>query len=401
MPPSNKRVPAIRFSGFVEEWRQRIIGDVLEIYHGKDYKNEPNDKKLYPVVGTGGEIARIDTYLCNWKCVCIGRKGTINKPQYFEEPFWSVDTLFYTKPKGKENPEFQYYLFLRIPWISYNEASGVPSLNAGTVEQIPIAVTSLGEQARIGQFFRTLDKLIELRKKEVDKMTALKKELLNKLFPQQGQKIPAIRFSGFVEEWRNLAFGDTFCFLKNNTLSRAELVFQGHGAQNIHYGDILIKFGTCLEADKEEIPFIRENNLTNISAASYLREGDIIIADTAEDSAVGKCCEIIGGNNLRLVAGLHTIPCRPQTFFSPAYLGYYLNSPSFHDQLLPLMQGIKVIAISKSAIILTNVRFPSINEQSRIGQFFRTLDKLIELRKKEVDKMTALKKELLNKLFVG
>ena len=94
------------------EWENKTIGDVLQICHGRDYK----DQKLgsVPVLGTGGVITYVSNYLCNWPCVLIGRKGTIDKPQYMDIPFWSVDTLFYSKPREKQNPKFQYYLFSTI-----------------------------------------------------------------------------------------------------------------------------------------------------------------------------------------------------------------------------------------------------------------------------------------------
>ena len=115
-----------------------------------------------------------------------------------------------------------------------------------------------------------------------------------------------------------------------------------------------------------------------------MQDGDIIIADTAEDEAVGKCVEIGNIGDLSIVSGLHTIPCRPKVKFAPAYLGFYLNSASYHDQLIPLMQGIKVTSISKSAISDTMISAPTnLSEQGKIGQFFTQLDSLITLHQRE------------------
>ena len=110
------------------EWEEKRIGEILTLCHGKDYKHLK--KGDIPVMGTGGVITYVNEALCDWQCVCIGRKGTIDRPYFMDKPFWSVDTLFYSKPLGDNMPKFQYYLFQNINWLFYNEASGVPSLSA-------------------------------------------------------------------------------------------------------------------------------------------------------------------------------------------------------------------------------------------------------------------------------
>lgn len=163
-------------------WEKKKLGDILKICHGKDYKNEPNEKKLYPVLGTGGIITYIDNFLCDWKCVLIGRKGTINKPQYMETPFWSVDTLFYSKPKVKQNPKFQYYLFQNINWIKYDESTGVPSLSASTIENIPFSLPCLEEQTKIADFLSAFDRKIVNQKAQLEHWKQIKKGLLQQMF---------------------------------------------------------------------------------------------------------------------------------------------------------------------------------------------------------------------------
>ena len=92
--------------------------------------------------------------------------------------------------------------------------------------------------------------------------------------------------------------------------------------------------------------------------------------------------------------------CRPEFEFAPGYLGYYMNSPAFHDQLLPLMQGIKVISVSKGAISDTDVRFPSLPEQKAIGASLTELDNLITLHQRKLELLRNLKSACLDKMFV-
>ena len=132
-----------------------------------------------------------------------------------------------------------------------------------------------------------------------------------------------------------------------------------------------------------------------------LNNGDILVADAAEDETVGKCTEIQNIDDQIVVAGLHTIALRPLINFAPFYLGYYLNSDNFHVQLLPIMQGTKVLSISKAAIKHTAIFFPSDkNEQQKIGTYFRQLDALISKHATQLQKLKQIKSACLEKMFV-
>ena len=188
--------------------------------------------------------------------------------------------------------------------------------------------------------------------------------------------------------------------LQNNTLSRAELSNETGVAKNVHYGDVLIKFGEVLDVSKEQLPMVLDESVLSKYKASFLQNGDVIVADTAEDSTVGKCCEIAGLNNEVVLSGLHTIPYRPIEKFAFGYLGYYLNSGAYHNQLIPLMQGIKVTSISKSAMQDTDIVYPkSVEEQGKIGDYFQSFDHLITLHQRKYNKLLNVKKSMLEKMF--
>ena len=154
---------------------------------------------------------------------------------------------------------------------------------------------------------------------------------------------------------------------------------------DIHYGDVLIKYGSVLDAEKADVPRIANDAVANRQTCDCLQDGDVIIADTAEDSAVGKCTELCNSAGKKVFSGLHTMPLRPMRKYASGYLGHYLNSPAFHDQLLPLMQGIKVISVSRSAIEDMTMSVPSVAEQASIGAFFDRLDSLITLHQRKYD----------------
>lgn len=211
---------------------------------------------------------------------------------------------------------------------------------------------------------------------------------------------PKIRFKGYEDDWEQRKLGNVLLSLQNNTLSRANLSDESGIAKNVHYGDVLIKFGEVLDVRKEKLPMITDENVLSKYKASFLQNGDVIVADTAEDSTVGKCSEIAGLNDEVVLSGLHTIPYRPIEKFASGYLGYYLNSGAYHNQLIPLMQGIKVTSISKSAMQNTDIDYPkSQEEQGKIGAYFKSLDEMITLHQRKCEETKSLKKYMLQKMF--
>ena len=214
-------------------------------------------------------------------------------------------------------------------------------------------------------------------------------------------RVPRIRFKGFEEDWEQRKHGEVFIYLRNNTLSREELNDEDGFAQSIHYGDVLIKYGECLNVSKELLPYIDNKNIVNKFKKFYIQNGDVIIADTAEDETVGKCIEISGIVDHNIISGLHTIPLRPVNKFAYGYLGFYLNSNSYHNQLKPLMQGIKVTSISKNLLKTTTLNYPSnIQEQKIIGRYFDALNHLITLHQSKLEKLQKIKKSMLESMFV-
>ena len=200
--------------------------------------------------------------------------------------------------------------------------------------------------------------------------------------------------------WEQRKFGEVFdCTVPNNTLSRAELSYDEGTVLNVHYGDVLIKYGSVLDVQKDDIPRIPHRCREDFNGA-LLQDGDVIIADTAEDETTGKACEIGNLQGSAIVSGLHTMVCRPRNRMALGYLGYYLNSNAYHHQLLPLMQGIKVLSLSRSNIQKTSVSYPSaMKEQQLIASYFSQLDHLITLHQRKFEKLTNVKKSMLEKMF--
>ena len=211
---------------------------------------------------------------------------------------------------------------------------------------------------------------------------------------------PRIRFKGFAEDWEQCKLGEIFEYLQNNTLSRDSLNYKNPNIKNIHYGDILVKFDEILDGSNKDIPYINSELDLSKFSKSLLQDGDIIFSDTAEDDTVGKAIELKNVNAPFILSGLHTIPCRPLIPFGKGYLGNFLNSDSYRVQLRPLVQGIKVSSISKSALKDTMIEYPkNLDEQEKIGSLFQNVAKMITLHQRKLEKLKLAKKALLQKLF--
>lgn len=200
-------------------------------------------------------------------------------------------------------------------------------------------------------------------------------------------------------DWELQTFDETFRVISNNTLSRENLNNRGGAVRNIHYGDILTKFPEVLDCNEEEIPYVNELSLLS-SSTQLLQDGDIVVADTAEDETVGKVIEVQNLGDSKLVAGLHTIPCRVKKGdFAPGWLGYYMNSDLFHNQILPYITGIKVSSISKEAISETLILVPPFDEQEKIVQSLNKIQLLMTSETKVVNKIKLVKNGCLSKMF--
>ena len=175
-------VPALRFPEFSGEWDEYAIGEILSIGNGRDYKHLHNGD--IPVFGTGGYMTSVDDFLYDGESVFVGRKGTINKPLYYNGKFWTVDTLFYTYNFTDVLPKFVYCLFQTINWLKYNEASGVPSLSKATIEKIKVRIPSMDEQDKLSNLLFLLDKRIEVQNNIIEKLETLIKGIRHKVFKQ-------------------------------------------------------------------------------------------------------------------------------------------------------------------------------------------------------------------------
>ena len=419
--------PAIRFKGFSDTWEQRKLGEVGETYTGLSGKSKgdfghgsgkfitymnvfsnpvasPNMTEAIEIDDSQNKV-RFGDVLFTTSSETPDEVGMSSVWLENAENTYLNSFCFGYRPTAEFNP---YYLAYMLRSSSMRKkitflAQGISRYNISKnkMMDIEMPIPSIDEQKQIGEYFANLDNLITLHQRKYEKLHNIKKSMLEKMFPKNGSNVPEIRFKGFTEAWEQRKLGEVLISLQNNTLSRADLSSEEGIAKNIHYGDILVKFGEVIDVKTESLSMISDETVIAKYKSSFLQNGDVIVADTAEDETVGKCTEIAGLSDEIVISGLHTIPYRPLQKYAPGYLGYYMNSASFHNQLLPLMQGIKVTSISKTALQNTDILYPkSATEQAAIGTYFRNLDNLITLHQRELEKLQNIKKSMLEKMFV-
>lgn len=279
-------------------------------------------------------------------------------------------------------------------WVKItSQRSGQPGINAIEYCSLQIPVPPLAEQRKIAEVLGVWDEAIEKQARLIEKLALRKRALMQRLLSAK------LRLPGFSEPWKKVKLGEIGHFLSSNTLSRDCLNEQNGNIKNIHYGDILIKLPTIVDASFIHIPYINDDVIVK---SDYLKNGDIIFADTAEDYTVGKAIEIINIQAIPVTSGLHTIPFRPKSgIFVNRFLGYYVNSTDYRRQLQPLIQGIKVYSISKTALCKTTLKIPTLSEQTAIAEVLTAADREIELAKEKLERLRRQKRGLMQQLLTG
>ncbi len=164
-----------------EDWEVAPLSDFIKIRHGRNQKAVESPDGKYPIFATGGQIGTANSFLYDKPSVLIGRKGTIDKPRFAEEPFWTVDTLFYSEVSKTADAKFMFYKVCMIDWMQYSEASGVPSLNASTIESVLAVFPERDEQTAIANILSDMDSEIQTLEQRLNKTRQIKQGMMQEL----------------------------------------------------------------------------------------------------------------------------------------------------------------------------------------------------------------------------
>lgn len=393
--------PQLRFN-YNDEWDIYPLSKVVNnISTGKLDANAAKKNGKYRFFTCSKEDFLTNTYSFDGDAVIINGNGELGITKVYSGKF---DAYQRTYVLMDFNQDFEYVgkaIPNYLPERLRTEAIGgaMPYIKIDTLEGLNIGIPSIDEQKDIASFLSNIDSLIEEKKNELEKTKQYKEAMLYKMFPKEGFKVPEIRFKGFEGEWETKVFEKVFDKLSNNSIKRDLLNYKKGNVKNIHYGDVLIKFGFTVDPSDMEVPYINEGEKVSKNAEDYLITGDVVFADTAEDTTAGKVTEIINPNGVKTLAGLHTYPCRPLDKYVPGFLGIMLNTSLFHNQLIPYMQGTKVTGFNYGQLCKTVIYYPGNEEQKKIVEFFDNLDSKIKNQEKEITILENYKATLLERMF--
>lgn len=361
-------VPKIRFSEFNNDYEKLKYGDVLKIKSGRDQKQVECENGKYPILGTGGEIGRTNSFLYNKPSVLIGRKGTINKPQYMETPFWTVDTLFYSEIFDKCHPKYLYYSFQNVNWKKYDESTGVPSLSCSTIEKVDCYIPKKTEQIKVSNFLSLLDKKIELQYKKIEDLKLFKKGLIESEF---SKNYPKVNLRELLKE-RKL-YSEKGLEYPHVTLSKEGIYDKGERYNR----DFLVK------SDDKQYKITKLNDLCYNPA--NLKFG--VISLNEYGSAIFSPIYVTFEINKKA---------------NPLYIKYYTTRNNFINAVRKYEQGTvyERMAVSPEDFLKFSIKLPSIEIQNKIVDKLALLDKKINLEQSKLDKISSLKKGLMQNMFV-
>ena len=371
-------VPNLRFPEFSGEWENCQIANILSIGSGRDYKHL--EKGNIPVFGTGGYMTSVNECIYDGETTFIGRKGSINKPFYYNGKFWTVDTLFYTHSFNKTTPKFVYCLFQTINWLRYNEASGVPSLSKDTIEKIKVFIPQLDEQRKISEMLSVIDERIATQNKIIEKYESLIQAMCDTLIESEQHKVE-LAFSDFGKSYSGLSgksaedFGEgcpyiTYMNVYQNQIINATNVglVKINGAEQqsvVHYGDILF---TLSSETAEEVGI-----------------GAVYLGDTYPLYLNSFCF------------GIHIID---DNKIFPPFLAFYVSTKSFRKVVFPLAQGSTRFNLQKNDFMKKGFSFPTVERQRKIYSALKTYSDKLAVEKSIAKLLCKQKNHLLSKLFI-
>ena len=379
MPSLTHNTPALRFPGYTGVWEQKQLEDVVTVYSGRDYKGIPAGN--IPVYGTGGYMRSISQALSdNNDAIGIGRKGTIDHPFILKAPFWTVDTLFYCVPQHDYDLDFIYGLYQKVPWKALDESTGVPSLSKIAINHIKVLLPSLSEQRKIGSFFRHVDGLINLHQRQTQTLKKLKQGLLQKMFPQDGESVPRLRFPGFTDTWEQHKLKEIADFNPKSVLP-----------EEFEYVDLQSVIGTSMVSHRTE------TKQTAPSRAQRLAQRGDVFFQTVRPYQKNNYLFSESHDNKNYVFSTGYAQMRPH--IDPHFLMSFLVTDNFVKTVVNNCTEGTYPAINSNDLSQLIISVPDTDEQQKIGSFFNKLDDLIHLHKQYVTTLIHLKKGLLQKMF--
>ena len=410
MSMEESRKPAIRFKGFTDDWEQRKLGEMslsfeyglnaaAKEYDGEnkyiritDIDDESHDFKQEVLTSPDTDLSYSESYKLSEGDILFARTGaSVGKSYIYKHSdglVYYAGFLIRARIKSEYNPEFVYQNTLRSNYEKFIKVtsmrSGQPGVNAQEYSQFEIMIPSKAEQDRIASCFRKLDNLITLHQRKYDKLVNIKKSMLEKMFPKDGEVVPEVRFEGFTDDWEQRKFSDiTFLAGMKN---KENLPLESYSISN-EYGFIpqteqFENGGTMKNADKSMYyivqPYSFAYNPARINVGSigyYNKDENVIVSSLYE---VFKTTQDVNDR----------------------FLWHWFKSDVFQRLIEQYQEGGVRLYFYYDKLCKCSIELPSVDEQNKIGQVLDKLDNIITLHQRKLEKLQNIKKSMLEKMFV-
>lgn len=410
--------PKIRFKGFTEEWEQRKLGDLGSLKNGMNFSKdamghgyafvnlqnifgnsvvnakglglaEASEKQLLEYSLQKGDVLFVRSSV---KLEGIGETALVEET--LENTTYSGFIIRFRDEYGLNN-DFKKFVFatkkVRDQIMSQATNSANKNISQSVLENLTFKIPSKNEQKQIGEYFSDLDHLITLHQRKCDETKKLKKYMLQKMFPQNGMKVPEIRFEGFTSDWEQRKLGEI------TELKSASRVHKGdwttEGVPFYRSSDVM----ATINGTENDKAFISEELYEKLSSVSgKLEAGDILVTG---GGSVGNPY-IVPNNAPLYTKDADLLWIKNQGKFNPYFVYEFFLSPSFRSYLGSISHVGTIAHYTITQLSETPISLPSIEEQDKLGEYFQSLDHLITLHQRKCDELMKIKKYMLQNMFV-
>ena len=387
-----KNVPKLRFKGYEDAWEQRKLGDIADRFDNLRVPISAADRipGETPYYGANGIQDYVDGYTHDGEFLLVAEDGANDLEDY---PVNYVNGKIWVNNhahviQSKSDISINSFLMYAIKQIKMNQfivGGSRAKLNSEVMISLPITIPDIKEQLFIGDYFQGIDNLITLHQRKYDALKTMKKTLLSKMFPKDGEEVPEIRFKGFTDAWEQRKLGEVF---------EQTVEYVNPKLENIELWSVTVESGLTPKTER----YNREALVKKEDKFKLVHPGDVVYNPmNMTIGAVG-----MNQHSDSIAVSGYYVTMRLRENFNGFYFFEWLSS----DRAMNLFRN----HATGSLIEKQRVQFPTLSnigtyvpaflEQKNIGHFFQRLDKLITLHQRKLDELKNMKKTLLQQMFV-
>ena len=374
-----RKIPAVRFKGFEDDWEQRKLGEVTQKFKsGNSLKADKiSESGAYPVYGGNGLRGYTSTYNHEGEFALIGRQGALcGNMNYFIGKAYFTEHAVAVEADENNNTRFMYYMLDTMNLGQYSDQSAQPGLAVNKLIKLENMFPKKEEQIKIENYFQSIDHLITLHQRKLEKLQLVKKSMLEKMFPKNGSKIPEIRFEGFADDWEQRKLGEVLDDMYNGqTPSRNKSEYWNGNIKWLSSGEL--NRGTVYDS----IEMITEDGQKSANLR-IVPKGTFIMAITGLEAAGTRGnCALLGFDTTLNQSCMALFP-KKDLLTSDFLFQWYRKVGEEYG--LNYTQGTKQQSYNAELIKILPISLPLVTEQKKIASYLSNLDHLITLHQSKL-----------------